>query len=160
MIDNSSVSQNGVCIECGAKEIDGLTCWDMMQYPLTWEHNDPQLYELHFWLVACYMLQHPSNYTSDAYQALKNLFKSAYENGWPTQYILKVNREMTRNLKISNPIFNDKRERKLVEWSVTISDIYCGGESKAIDNIKKWRDSVMKHIDQPNGIHVTYKPSR
>ncbi|MDL2215486.1 DUF5946 family protein [Ruminococcaceae bacterium OttesenSCG-928-N02] len=146
MTDNRSVSQNGVCLECGGHSVQGLTCWQMMQYPLAWEHNDPKLYELHFWLVSCYMLQHPSNYTSQGHDALKKLFYDAYKNDWQTSYILKANREMTRNMKITNPIPNEKRKRKLVRWPVTIRDIYAGGEACAISNILKWRDSIYEHL--------------
>jgi hypothetical protein len=51
--------ESGYCVECGAKEHDGLSCSEQFGYLLVWEHNDPKLYELHFWTVSNYMLQHP-----------------------------------------------------------------------------------------------------
>ena len=146
MTDNRSVSLNCVCIECGGKSVGGLTCWEMMQHPLAWEHNDAKLYELHFWLVACYMLQHPSNYTLEGYGALKKLFCDAYNENWPLSTILEVNRKTARNLKIANPLPNAERKRVLVNWPVTISEIYRGGESNAIFNTLLWRDSIVAHI--------------
>ena len=56
MVDNNTVMKDGLCIECGAKVIDGYSCFEMFEAPLVWEHNDPKLYELHFWLASCYIL--------------------------------------------------------------------------------------------------------
>lgn len=50
---------------------------------------ESQLYALHFWLVSCYMIQHPSNFTKESYNLLVNLFKEVYDHEWPTEYILQ-----------------------------------------------------------------------
>lgn len=147
MVDNNTVMKNGQCIECGASEKDGLSCFEMFQFPLVWEHNDPKLYELHFWLVACYMIQHPSNYTKIGYNILIKLFIEAYDNNWETQYILKKNRELVSNVgKITNQLPSHKRKRKLKRWSMTIENIYCGGESNAIHNIHIWKETIRKDL--------------
>ncbi|GIO95637.1 hypothetical protein J14TS5_07230 [Paenibacillus lautus] len=107
MIDNRTVMESGSCIECGAKGIDGFSCYELFGFPLVWEHRDPALYALHFWLVSCYMLQHPSNYTEEGY-----------------------------------PLPNNVRSRKSKFWSMTIEDIYLGGETNAIANIIKWKEQI------------------
>lgn len=133
--------------ECGARETDGFSCYELFGFPLVWEHNDPKLYGLHFWLVACYMIQHPSNYTEEGYEHLVNLFINAYDKNWDTQYILKKNREIIKSVgKITNPVSGLERKRELKLWSMTIDDIYLGGEQNAIANINKWKEYIRKEL--------------
>lgn len=86
MVDNNTVMKFGRCIECGTRETDGFSCYELFGFPLVWEHNDPKLYELHFWLVSCYMIQHPSNYTEEGYKHLVKLFIDSHDNSWETPY--------------------------------------------------------------------------
>lgn len=147
MVDNNTIMEFGRCIECGAKEADGHSCYELFGFPLVWEHNDPNLYALHFWLVSCYMIQHPSNYTVEGYNHMINLFCDAYDNHWETAYILKKNREIVKNLgKITSSIPNEHRKRNLKLWSMTIEDIYLGGEENAIENINKWKDYIRSEL--------------
>lgn len=147
MVDHSTIMESGTCIECGAKGIDGLSCFELFGFPLVWEHHDPELYALHFWLVSCYMIQHPSNYTEEGYRHLVQLFKEAYDHGWDNSYILKRNRELITNVgKITNPTPNQDRKRKLKCWSMTIEDIYLGGEKNAIANIVKWKERIRSEL--------------
>ncbi|AOT69478.1 DUF5946 family protein [Geosporobacter ferrireducens] len=147
MVDNNTVMKSGRCLECGSKETDGFSCYELFGFPLVWEHNDPHLYELHFWLVSCYMIQHPSNYTKEGYKHLVKLFIDAYDNKWDTPYILKKNREIVKSVgKITNPIPSKERKRKLRLWSMTIEDIYLGGEKNAIVNINKWKEQMRNEL--------------
>jgi len=147
MVDNNTIMKAGRCIECGAKETDGFSCYELFGFPLVWEHNDPELYALHFWLVSCYMIQHPSNYTTEGYKHLVNLFIEAYDNHWEPAYILKKNREIVKSLnKITNPIPSSERNRELRLWPMTIEDIYLGGENNAIANINKWKDIIRNEL--------------
>ncbi|MBD8499726.1 DUF5946 family protein [Paenibacillus arenosi] len=143
MVDNSTVMESGRCIECGARGIDGHSCYELFGYPLVWEHNNPDLYALHFWLVSCYMIQHPSNYTEEGHRLLVQLFIDAYDHNWDTGYILQRNRELVSKVgKITNPVPSQERTRNSKYWSMTIEDIYTGGEKKAIQHIIKWKERV------------------
>ncbi len=147
MIDNNTVMEFGRCIECGARETDGHSCYELFGFPLIWEHNDPKLYALHFWLVSSYMIQHPSNFTAEGYKHLVNLFIDAYDNDWDTPYILKKNREIVKSVgKITNPISSKERQRELRLWLMTIEDIYIGGEKNAIQNINKWKKQIRNEL--------------
>ena len=140
MAGNNTVMISGECIECEAKETDGLSCYELFGFPLVCEHNDPNMFVPHFWLVSCYMIQHLSNYTEEGYKHLVNLFIKAYDDDWETPYILKRNREIVRSLsKITNPVQSNERKRQLRLWPMTIEDIYLGGEQNAIVNINKWK---------------------
>ena len=120
MVDNNTVMKSGRCIECGARETHGYSC---------------------------YMIQHPSNYTEEGYKHLVNLFIDAYDNNWGTPYILKKNREIVKSVgKITNPIPNEERKRELRLWSMTIEDIYLGGEQNAIENINKWKEQIRNDL--------------
>ncbi|MED1205272.1 DUF5946 family protein [Heyndrickxia acidicola] len=147
MADNHTIKEAGKCMECGASEVDGLSCYEMFQFLLVWEHNDPALYQLHFWLVSCYMIQHPSNFTKDGYQHLLHLFTGAYDHNWETDYILRKNREgILKRGKITNPLPNHKRKRIPRSWSMTIEDVYRGGEKNAITSIQKGRETIRREL--------------
>lgn len=147
MVDNNTVMESGTCMECGAREIDGYSCYELFGFPLVWEHHDPKLYALHFWLVSCYMIQHPSNFTEDGYRYLVQLFKEAYDHDWDPAYILKRNRELVANVdKLTNPIPNKDRIRTYKSWSMTIEDVYLGGEARAISLLLEWKDRIRTEL--------------
>ncbi|MCP3033140.1 DUF5946 family protein [Halobacillus sp. A1] len=149
MVNNDTVMENGKCIECGANQVEGYSCYEMFQFPLVWEHNDPKLYALHFWLVSCYMIQHPSNYTKDGYKQLVNLFIEAYDGEWGTKYILIKNREYVKNVgKITNPTPNEDRIRIYRKWSMTVEDIFKCGEVNAINSINKWKEQIRIDLNE------------
>lgn len=70
----------------------------MFHDPLAWEHNNPELYALHFWLVSYYIIQHPSIFTQEAYRHLVDLFKNAYDEKWETKTIRQKNREKLKEI--------------------------------------------------------------
>ena len=49
-----------ICLECGTRRVDGLTCWEQLGAILAWEWQDPELQAVHFLTVASYTLQHPA----------------------------------------------------------------------------------------------------
>jgi hypothetical protein len=68
-------------------------------------------------------------------------------NDWDSVYILKKNREIVKSVgKITNPIPNMERKRELRLWTMTIEDIYLGGERNAIDNINKWKEHIRNEL--------------
>jgi hypothetical protein len=140
--------ESGYCVECGAKEHDGLSCSEQFGYLLVWEHTVPKLYDLHFFTVTNYFLQHPSNYTKEGFEQLKSLFLDAFDYNWDNPYTLKKNRELikNRNFKITNPTPFLERVRILSKWTMTVSDVYAGGEKNAIENIKKWRECIRTEL--------------
>jgi hypothetical protein len=97
--------------------------------------------------VIWYNIPDPSNYTEEGYKHLVKLFIDSYDNSWETPYILKKNREMVKSVgKITNSIPNKERKRELRLWSMTIEDIYLGGEQNAISNINKWKERVRNDL--------------
>ncbi|MGF2144783.1 DUF5946 family protein [Vagococcus fluvialis] len=148
MINYQTIMIDGICSECGAQSIDNLSCHELFNYPLAWEHNDPELYALHFWLVSCYMIQHPSSFTEEGYKGLLDLFIEAYDNSWDTKYILKKNRQLVKTIKkIRTSLPNENRQRFKREFSMTIENVYSDGEKKAIQNILSWRENLRKDIE-------------
>lgn len=93
------------------------------------------------------MIQHPSNFTEEGYRLLVRLFIDAYDNEWDTAYILTRNRELVSNAgKITNPLPNQERKRSYKHWSMTIEDIYMGGEQNAIANLLKWKERISTEL--------------
>ena len=50
---------------------------------------------------------------------------------------------VTKVGKITNPLPHNERNRKPKFWSMTIEDIYLGGETNAIANIIKWKEQIL-----------------
>src|SRR6188508_2563105 len=59
------------CPECGARSIEGLSCWEQLGMLIAWEADDPDLRAEHFLLVASYNLQHPAQFTDEALDNLR-----------------------------------------------------------------------------------------
>ncbi|WP_174819226.1 DUF5946 family protein [Paenibacillus lautus] len=90
------------------------------------------------WISRC-----PGNKGAKGYRLLVDLFTDGYDHDWDTAYILKKNRELVTKVgKITNPLPNNERKRKSKFWSMTIEDIYLGGETNAIANIIKWKEQI------------------
>lgn len=51
------------CPECGARRVEGMTCWEQLGMIIAWEADDPELLAEHFLTVATYNLQHPAQFT-------------------------------------------------------------------------------------------------
>lgn len=147
MAHSKTIMISGQCAECGAIEIDGYSCDEQFHFPLAWEHADPDLYALHFWLVSCYMIQHPSHFTEEGYSTLCRLFKEAYDHHWETDYILKKNSELVESVsKITNPAPLFERKRNRQTWSMTINDVYSGGEACAVKTVSEWKKSIRNDL--------------
>lgn len=147
--DFATVMKDGVCIECGAGAVDGLACHDLFGQLLAWEQDYPELASLHYWNVACYMLQHPSNYTEEGYAMTVGIFREAYDRQWEANEILKATRTFIADkgkFKITNPLPSSERHRMPKAWSMTIEDIYRGGKRNAVHNIMEWRSRVRKEL--------------
>ena len=144
-----TIMKDGICAECGTMEQDGLSCSEQFGYLLAWEHNDPALFALHFWTVSCYLLQHRSYYTTEAYDDLVGLFRDAYDNGWSNSRILKRNRSLTERskIKITNPVPIEQRQMDLRHWPMTVGDVYAAGEPNAVEQIKKWRNTIRRDYE-------------
>lgn len=142
------VMRDGLCTECGAKEVDGLSCWDQFGYLLSWEQYNPELAALHFWTVSSYMLQHPSNLTEAGYALTKQLFCDAYDHNWETSYILQKNRELTTNktFKIKNPVPPAERFRTLTSWAMTVNDVYSAGEPASVQSVLAWSKAIREQF--------------
>ncbi|WP_276354056.1 DUF5946 family protein [Cohnella caldifontis] len=147
--DIAAVMKEGACVECGARTADGLACHDLFGRLLAWEQDDAELASLHYWNVACYMLQHPSNYTEEGYAMTAGIFREAYDRKWNTSEILEATRTFIADkgkFKITNPLPSGERRRLPREWSMTIEDIYRGGERNAAQNVKVWRSRVRREL--------------
>jgi hypothetical protein len=63
-------SQPSTCTECGATNDAATTCRDCFDAMLAFENEHPPVFgAAHHLTVACYYLQHPTGYTTDALNA-------------------------------------------------------------------------------------------
>src|SRR5262245_36258301 len=76
------INQDAVeCPECGARIVNGMTCWEQLGAIGAWEFQDPELLAEHFLTVASYNLQHPAQFTDEALVGLRAAFIDRLDNG-------------------------------------------------------------------------------
>lgn len=134
------------CPECGAPKIEGLDCWNQLCLILAWESNDPELWALHFVIVAAYNLQHPAKFTEEAYAELQEVFIDYLENriGIP-EIRQRVSKSSNGKKRVEKP--EAERIPVLRRWDQTIDSV-CGPNTPegAAQRVKNWVESIRKEL--------------
>lgn len=142
-MERTSVSM--CCPECGGKVVQELDCWWQMGAIAQWEFSDPKLYKLHFYTVACYNLQHPSKFTDDALEGLKQTLCEAFDKGWSNEQVrAHIGRKWDGKAKV---LLKEPKTPIMREWSMTISDVYIPDQPEgAADRVYAWAKSVRNEL--------------
>lgn len=125
------------CPECGGAEVDGMNCWEQLGSLGILEFQDPELMSLHFYTVACYNIQHPAKFTDEAIQELKKLFSEAVDKNWSNEQVRKkIGRKWDGK---GNVLLKEAKESEIVEWDMTISDVYLPNQTIGTANrVHNW----------------------
>lgn len=130
------------CPECGAPQVEGMTCWEQLGAILAWEWQDPELLAQHFLTVASYNLQHPAQYTEEALEGLWLGYVEHIDHGVSTETLLQRARSRFDG---ATPVRKKEAERTPVlrQWSRTIADVYLPDKPEgAADRVKQWAASI------------------
>jgi hypothetical protein len=134
------------CPECGAPAVEGLTCWEQLGALLAWESQDPELAAEHFLTVATYNLQHPAQFTDDAFAGLRTAFIAHLDDGLPVQ---EIRRRMADTYAGSRRVLKDAAERRPVlrPWHITIADVYLPERPEgAAARVRSWAAAVRQEL--------------
>ncbi|WP_059173562.1 DUF5946 family protein [Bacillus sp. FJAT-27445] len=143
---NRAINYYKTCPECGAPEANGLDCRGQLEEILAWEQADPELLSKHFWTVACFNIQHPSEFSEAAWSNFRGIFCEAFDSSLPIHEIgkmvsvLAAGPSKMKRKEAASPVYR--------EWAMTVSEVYLGGEPKgAADRVFAWSKVVRKQLE-------------
>lgn len=90
---------------------------------------------------------HPSQFTEEVLEDLKNIFCEAYDKGWSNEQArARVSKggkwEGKRKVRLKEP-----KKPELHQWSMTISDIYIPDQpSRAAERVREWIKVVRNEL--------------
>lgn len=140
--------QPTTCPECGAPQVDGLTCWGQLEMLLAWEYQDPALQVEHFFTVAGYNLQHPAQFTAEAFAGLRTAFRERLDHGLPyTAIRQRANAAYNGRQRVLRPVA--ERQPVLRRWPLTIADVYRPDNPQgAAGRVRAWAAAIRRTFDE------------
>jgi hypothetical protein len=139
-------SQTTTCPECGAPQVDGLTCWEQLGAILGWEFEDPELQAEHFLTVAAYNLQHPAQFTAEALADLQVALVDRLDHDVSTP-VLRQRAAAKYNGK--KRVLKPEAERRPVlrRWQMTIADVYLPDQPQgAAGRVRLWAAVIRREV--------------
>jgi hypothetical protein len=130
------------CSECGALSYDGLTCRERFHALLAMEGQDPALAAEHFFTVACYNLQHPSQFTGEALDGLLSSLGGILNGSLSIEDVRRrTAAEYNGPKKVLRPAWGRQVVLKL--WTMTTADVYRPLQSQGTaERVRKWAESI------------------
>ncbi len=134
------------CPECGALSHDGLTCRERFHVMLVMEGQDPELASCHFLTVACYNLQHPSQFTAEALERLRYALKGFLDRTVTIDEIRqRTSFEHDGPKKVQRPAWG--QQIILNRWTMTTADVCRPFQTQGTaDRVKQWAESIRREI--------------
>ena len=146
--------QYATCAECGATDLDGLDCQGMFGVLLAWEWQDPELLSVHFLTVGSYQLQHPASLTDDAVDGLRTAFSRFLDGELTTEQIRAQTASAYDGAGRVRRRAGDIQPR-LRTWSMTVADVYAGGQAGAAARVRDWAQVVRSQGEQGRTEQIT-----
>ena len=145
-MDQSTSTPDAKCPECGAQQVDGMSCWDQLGALLAWEYKDAELSAEHFLTVACYNLQHPARFEDDALVFLRSGLIERLDHGITPEElrrrassIYEGNKRVLKRKAVAQPVMR--------HWSMTINDVYTPEEPEgAARRVRAWAASIRNEM--------------
>ncbi len=145
-MEPSNILPERVCPECGAKVVEGMSCWEQLGMIIAWEYNDPELQAEHFLTVAAYNLQHPAQFTDEAIAGLRTAFMERLEKNISLTWI---RRRTARANEGSKRVRRPESERQIRQrhWHMTIADVYLPNQPQgAAGRVRAWAVAIRNEI--------------
>lgn len=114
-----------------------MTCGKQLGAVLAWEWQDPELHALHFLTVASYNLQHPAQFTEEAWAGLRTLYMDYLDQGLSADTLRRRAALAARGQRILRK--QEERFPVLRRWEMTIADVYLQGQAEgAAERVRNW----------------------
>lgn len=145
-METNTDEKGATCAQCGALQVDGMTCWEQLGSILAWEWNDPELAAQHFLTVASYNLQHPAQFTDAALAGLRASYIDHLEHGTPVEVL---RRRASATYEGKKRVLRPEAERSPVlrTWSMTIDDVYIPERPQgAAARVAAWAAAIYSEL--------------
>jgi len=146
------------CPQCGEIWQDGRTCQDVFHQMLSWEAEDPNLWEVHHLMVLCYHLQHPGYYSQEGLRQAKYLLYEFLEVGVPPQ---QIRRRDGRKLASQNRKWKIKATEKSrgsyqneIHWKMVTKDVVFAGKNNYCHSVRKWAKTTYEILKATNNFGI------
>lgn len=145
-ISEHEPNEGEICPECGAPQVEGMTCWEQLGAIGSWEFQDPALMAEHFLTVASYNLQHPAQFTDEALAGLRVAFIDHLDQGVSTQ---ELRRRAASVYEGPKRVLRPAAERRplLRRWPMTIADVYIPDQpTGAAQRVRQWAAAIRREL--------------
>jgi hypothetical protein len=146
------------CLECGAPLPDSGDCRDHFHTLLYLESEIPETAGsiLHFYAVACYVLQHPDsfNYTADTLAGLRANLADALDGRATVAELRRRACQADGPMRITRRPGDDEVPWHRSHWPVTVVDVCFVEPEHYVEQLLRWAHSVRETLDA----HITLSP--
>jgi hypothetical protein len=137
------------CAECGAVLSEGSTCQTIFEECLSLEYTNPAYGQVHFYTVACFMIQH-GRYSDEALTGMQSLLRASLDEQLPAQQLrqraAKAISDATRPWKVTRQV--DVPPLPKVAWSLTIADVAQSMQNpeQYCEHVKQWASATVQQM--------------
>ena len=137
------------CVECGAVLPEGNTCQTIFDEFLSLEYTNPAYGQVHFFTVACFMIQH-GRYSDAALNWMQSMLRAALDEQLTDQQLrqgaAQSMADAARTWKVTRQA--DERPLPRVAWSMTIADIAQSMQDpeKYCEHVKQWAQATLQQM--------------
>jgi hypothetical protein len=137
------------CTECGAVLSEGSTCQTIFEECLDLEYTNPAYGQVHFFTVACFMIQH-GRYSDEALTWIQSMLRAALDDQLTAQQLRqraaqRMN-DATRTWKVTRQA--DAPPLPKIAWSTTIADVTqsIGDPEQYCEHVKRWALATLQQM--------------
>lgn len=143
------MSGEPACPACGARWEDGQDCQSQFEALLALEFADPAYGQVHFFTVACYMIQH-GRYSPQAQAWVQQKLRAVLQEG------LKIDQLRTQAAAEHRPCARtaavlrsaDEPPAPRVKWRVTLADVaaQAGSAESYCAAVRRWAEATLEQM--------------
>jgi hypothetical protein len=138
------------CAECGAVLSEGSTCQTIFNEFLNLEYTNPVYAQVHFLIVACFMIQH-RRYSNSALTWMQSKLRDALDEQSTAQQprpgAAPGMDDVTGTWKFTRQA--DQLPLPYIAWSMTIADVAKSIQDpeKYCEQVEQWAQTTLKQMD-------------
>jgi len=145
------MSGEHTCPACGAVWEDGQDCQSQFEALLALEFADPAYGQVHFFTVACYLIQH-GRYSPQAQAWVQQKLRGVLHEGLKIDRLrvqaAAENRPGTRLAAVLRTA--DDPPAPCVKWRVTLADVaaQAGSAESYCAAVRRWAEATLEQIPE------------